>query len=328
MYKCKVERHSVCKHSKIGAVSFLITFPRIVLAETVTHRSHSDVWGDWDAYFTERTTTPEVSKNSASSRAIPFERMLEGIKNDPFFPFWTVNRAGMQGDMVTDTEVIQKANDAWDDLRNYSISVAKYLHSLGIHKQQVNRVVEPFVWVTQLVTIDSVSINNFFALRCHNDADPHFRKIARMMYLAYRKSIPVPLDRGEWHLPFVDFHEQQDFKWFPPINLSGNLPDDFQIPYLIKLSAARCAWLSYNNHDKDGSPEAVERTYARLLGGVPVHASPLEHQLMPYARETYSHCDKYRSNVKGYLQARKLLKHEKTLEFNPTEEEIAAWGEE
>ena len=46
--------------------SLLVTFPRIILAETNTHRM--------------------LSKNTSSSRAIPFKKMVESVQNDPFVP--------------------------------------------------------------------------------------------------------------------------------------------------------------------------------------------------------------------------------------------------
>lgn len=46
--------------------SLLITFPRIILAEINTHRM--------------------LSKNTSSSRAIPFNKMVESVQNDPFVP--------------------------------------------------------------------------------------------------------------------------------------------------------------------------------------------------------------------------------------------------
>lgn len=47
-------------------ISVLCTFPRIILSEVNTHRM--------------------LSKNTSSSRAIPFNKMLEAVQNDPFIP--------------------------------------------------------------------------------------------------------------------------------------------------------------------------------------------------------------------------------------------------
>ncbi len=56
MYTCKILKDSISS-LKIRITTFEITFPRIVLAEFNTHRV--------------------FSRNSASSRAIPVEKMLE-----------------------------------------------------------------------------------------------------------------------------------------------------------------------------------------------------------------------------------------------------------
>ena len=46
--------------------SLLITFPRILLSEINTHRM--------------------LSKNTSSSRAIPFHKMVKAIQENPFIP--------------------------------------------------------------------------------------------------------------------------------------------------------------------------------------------------------------------------------------------------
>lgn len=46
--------------------SYILTYPRFIHAELMTHRM--------------------FSRNSASSRAIPFEKMLKMVEEDPFIP--------------------------------------------------------------------------------------------------------------------------------------------------------------------------------------------------------------------------------------------------
>jgi thymidylate synthase ThyX len=320
-YFCRVERDSIAR-SGHRLVSFLITFPRIVLAEAVTHRLNYDSWGP-DHIYCERTTTPEISKNSASSRAIPFNKMLDKVKEDPFMPLWTQNQKGMQGSSVENPEDVVKANQFWLMARDWAVAMATQLSLLNIHKQDINRLLEPFAWVTQIVT--SSNWDNFFALRCDSMAHPAIRHIARVMYLHLRKSTPMPLEYGEWHLPFVPLEEQLAFRWIPFVN---NKLVEEPLPDLIKHSAARCAWVSYENHDRDGSPEAMLSTYKRLMEGDLKHSSPVEHQATPmdpgwnYGVDTSA----VRSNLTGWLQARKLIPKEKTTEYNPSEEEIASWG--
>lgn len=325
-YYCRVEEHTRSCYSSKEALTFVITFPRIVLAEVVTHRVNADGMWDVDISVSERTTTPDISKNSASSRAIPFEKMVKKVREDPFMPFWTLNQKGMQGNGMTDAEAVKVANREWLDARDDMVNRAFHLNAMGVHKQDVNRLLEPWMWVTQVVT--SSRWDNFFALRCHKDAHPAFQRIARMMYLAKRKSEARPLEPGEWHLPFVSAEEKKNFRWVPEwIKVHYPLPEDpaFDVPLPIKKSAARCAWSSYENHDKDGSDEAHLKTWDRLLSGIPVHSSPSEHQLTPlHPAWTTQRC--LISNITGFLQARKLIRQEEIVEYNPSDEEVASWG--
>lgn len=325
MYAARVEKDSIAPNGH-RLTTFVITFPRVVLAETVTHRLNYDMWGGLS--FCERTTTVDVSKNSASSRAIPFSKMLERVKEDPYMPTWTLNQKGMQGEKAEDTDTIRQANWLWLEARDRMIGYVQSLANIGIHKQDCNRLLEPWAWVTQIVT--SSRWDNFFALRCHHAAHPAFRHVARMLYLTRRKSTPRRLVFGQWHLPFVSDGASENFTWHPEYGKTYD-PRYHEsvegIPELIKYSAARCAWVSYENHDKDGTPEAMLGTWKRLFAEIPIHASPVEHQATPLPAGSYIESPgMWRSNLYGWVQARKLLKHEEIREYNPSEEEIASWG--
>lgn len=317
MYRCRVEKDSISPRGD-RLTSFVIELPRVVLAELATHRVVSDSWGDFDVSCYERTTTKDISKNSASSRAIPFSRMLAKVRDDPYMPAWTLNQKGMQGGFMSNQQQMDGVNAIWLAARDEMCLRAEQLVAHHVHKQDCNRLLEPWAWVTQIVT--SSRWDNFFALRCHRAAHPALQRIARMMYLAMRRSTPDRLEYGQWHLPFVSREESLAFEWLPNLGSEEPLPD------LIKFSAARCAWISYENHDKDGTPEAMLRTFDRLLGEVPVHASPCEHQATPWGRTVEVWINQYRSNLVGWLQARKLVRHERIDRFDPSEEEIASWG--
>lgn len=126
--------------------TMLVTFPRYILAELNTHRM--------------------FSKNSSSSRAIPFERMLTTVENTPFVPMaWMENHKGMQGDSyITDPEKIQELEDEWHYAKNSAIENAQSLFDKGVTKQIVNRLLEPFMYHTVLIT--ATEWENFFYLRC------------------------------------------------------------------------------------------------------------------------------------------------------------------
>src|SRR5690606_20112695 len=136
-------------------VSFVVTFPRIVLAEVITHRTLSEDWDDLSVC--ERATTKDLSKNSASSRAIPIARMIESVKKNPYIPNWTLRNKGMQGkaldkEIPEDSRIDYKATKIWLESMNSQIKYAHDLDDYGIHKQHANRLLEPWMWITQIIT--------------------------------------------------------------------------------------------------------------------------------------------------------------------------------
>lgn len=124
-----------------------ITFPRFVLAELNTHRM--------------------FSRNSASSRAIPFKKMVKMVTENPFIPLaWQKDHKGMQGtDYFTSEWDIKQRNNNWLFAKDAAISTAKLLNEKnGVTKQLCNRLLEPFMWHTVILT--STEFSNFFKLRC------------------------------------------------------------------------------------------------------------------------------------------------------------------
>jgi nitroreductase len=77
------------------------------------------------------------------------------------------------------------------------------MSSAGVHKQVVNRLIEPFLHTTVLVTATARAYRHFFALRCHPAAQPEMRRAAEAMRAAYDASTPRPLEYGEWHTPYI-----------------------------------------------------------------------------------------------------------------------------
>lgn len=229
-----------------GAMSRLTTiqlrYPRLVHSELMTHRV--------------------FSRNASSSRAIPVAKMIEQVRTDPAAPYvWTTNKPGMQGDVVTDPELIAKYDQMWIEAANQAADNAEVLMGEGLHKQVVNRILEPFQWISVIVTATEWA--NWFELRNHKDADPTIKRLAEVMLEAMEASTPKHLEAGEWHLPYVSKEEK------------SALP----IATLVKISAARCARVSYLTHD--GEFPDVDKDialYERLVGSRPLHASPIEHQ--------------------------------------------------
>lgn len=125
--------------------TMIITLPRIILAELNTHRM--------------------LSKNSASSRAIPFKKMLKSVQENPFIPIaWQKDHKGMQGtEYISTEEGIYICKRGWLEARDIAIKQAQWLNSCNVTKQLCNRLLEPFMWHTVIVT--ATEWENFFALR-------------------------------------------------------------------------------------------------------------------------------------------------------------------
>lgn len=217
-----------------------VTFPRYVLAEFNTHRM--------------------FSRNSASSRAIPVKKQLERIIEDPFVgDHWGSNQPGMQAGVELEGEAREQAIAIWREAGRAAVKAAEQLSELGVHKQRTNRLLEPFMRHTVIVTATEWS--NFFALRAHPDAQPEIRDAALAMRDAMDASEPVELGYREWHTPLI-------------------LPDeDFPVEDRIKISVGRCARVSYLTHDGVRDPAKDIELYERLVEGG--HMSPLEHVATP-----------------------------------------------
>ncbi len=218
----------------------------------------------------------------------------------------------------------------WLMIRDKIINCALLLAMLGLTKQIVNRLLEPFMWHTAIIT--ATEFENFFALRNHEAAEIHLQELARLMMFAYNDSTPKELKGGEWHIPFGDNMDcdkilSLDKKYFPKnyelLNQSEVL-EDIQ----IRIATARCARVSYMNFEGKDDYEADLKLYDNLskMG----HWSAFEHcakamnkdEYNEYFRsayidgnEEYNHdIAKYDlgwcGNFKGFIQLRKTFKNE------------------
>lgn len=229
----------------VRLTTMVVTFPRFILAEFNTHRM--------------------LSRNSASSRAIPVHTLMERIQRDPFLPIhWGKNRPGMQATDELDGSGRLEAEAAWLGAMDSSLGYVRQLLDLGLHKQAANRLLEPFMWQTVVVTATEWA--NFFALRVSAEAQPEIREAAELMLAAYHESSPRPVADDEWHLPFIQRDERDgEFQFTPDAR---------------KISAARCARVSYLTHDGQRDHTADLALYERLVTNG--HMSPLEHVATPF----------------------------------------------
>lgn len=256
----------------------------------------------WRAIHAELMTHRVFSRNASSSRAIPIQKMIQAVLDDPAMPVcWGKNIPGMQAREEVDTDTRGYAKARWLAARDRAIEQAELLESLGLHKQLVNRVLEPWMHISVVLTSTIEGLANFWHLRDRPDAQPEIQELARIMRSNYNGSIPRLLALGQWHLPYITAEEE-----------SSGLDRDM----LRRVSAARCCRVSYNKHD--GALASIKEDLAlceRLIGQKPLHASPFEHQATPDQRAPtpvfpdgghwcYPHLH---GNLPGWIQFRKTL---------------------
>ncbi len=276
-------------------------YPKFIHGEVMTHRV--------------------FSRNASSSRAIPVERMIQDVLDDPAMPvYWGANRPGMQAREELTGAARENAIDAWLLARNAAVNHARHLHRIGVHKQLVNRVIEPWAHINVVVT--STEWANFYALRRHADAQPEMHALADAAWEAMMRSAPTLLKHGEWHLPYVTDEDRSEHRAYVAFDAPPGSASMMDTRRLIKLSVARCARVSYMTHD-GRVPNADEdlKLYERLLHSVPLHASPAEHQATPDVMMRAMHgghfdlTDRWErpsqhGNLVGWKQYRKLLLNE------------------
>lgn len=226
---------SVINNKRI--TSFILEYPRFIHSELLTHRM--------------------LSRNSSSSRALPISKFIENVLTDPALPVhWGANQKGMQADEEVNEENKIKAMQIWHSARDSAVVYAKQMSELGIHKQIVNRLMEPFFHMTTLVT--ATEYQNFFKLRAHKAAQPEIRELAYKMLELYETNIPVNKELGEWHIPFGD-------KYL----------DGLSIRQKLKIATARAARVSYKNFDGVVDYDKDYQLHDLLL--TEGHFSPFEH---------------------------------------------------
>ena len=253
-------------------ITLEIELHRFVLPEFNTHRS--------------------PSRNFQSSRAVPALQMIEQVRNNPALPVhWGLNQPGMVADNEVEGYTKQQSILRWKWAAEQAAECAEALNAAGVHKQVVNRLLEPFMWTKGVVTATFNDWQAFLKLRLHKDAQPEIKALACEIAKALLASRPVEKKSGEWHLPYVE-------------NLENSIED------CIKISASCCGQVSYRKLD-DSLDKAI-KIYDMLnlpKGGVypedPPHFSPTEHQV----KFEHGACKSLSGNFHkfGFIQYRKAL---------------------
>ena len=253
----------------------------------------------WRAVLAEFNTHRVFSRNSASSRAIPFRKQVERVKRHPAIPVkWASEQKGMQGGDELDELDRQDAEQEWLYARDAAVEGAQALADLGVHKSIVNRLLEPFMWHTVIVT--STEWQGFWDQRCSELAQPEIKVAAELMREAYEASEPTLVDYDEWHLPYIEGED-----WDAAIDMSDeNGGDNNTVVDIIKsVSVARSARVSFLNHDGTRELQKDLDLYYRLVSADPLHASPLEHVCTP-AEYSEVRAGEVLGNLTGWHQMR------------------------
>ena len=244
--------------------TWILTYPRFIHAEFMTHRL--------------------FSRNAASSRAMPIEKVIDLVQSNPAMPeFWGVNQKGMQAAEQLGGDALNLAKHIWLLCRDESIAMARRLLNLSLHKQIANRVLEPFHHITVLAT--ATEHENFFALRAHPDAQPEFQVLAYRMLARYLENKPQRLDWGEWHIPFGD-----------------QMSSDLLLGDRLKVATARAARISYLTFEGQIDPQKDYQLHDKLMESG--HWSPFEHcAYAVHPEENWADL----ANFRGWRQYRKLF---------------------
>lgn len=268
----KILKDSYNSYTDARATTFELEYPRFIHSEMLVHRV--------------------FSRNSASSRAIPIQSVIDLVRESPAIPVhFGKNQPGMQANEEIENQ--DAALLSWLAARDSAVSHAVVLKDIGLHKQVVNRILEPFQRMKVVLT--GTEFDNFFHLRNHKDADPTIWALAENMQSIYSSSKPSVLGEGEWHLPYLDDDHGLD-------------TED-----ALMVSASACAQVSYRK--ADFSVEKAKSIFERLIKSEPLHASPMEHQLQCVRPlegiKGWTHKDLtgqlYSGNIRGFLQYRQLI---------------------
>ena len=322
--KAEIVTHSKRRSTGEEIITYKLTFPRIILSEVNTYKM--------------------MEKNTSSSRAIPFEKMVEVVEKEPFVPLaWQLSHKGMQGTKyITDEKVIEFKQMRWLNARNAAVESAKKLvedditikkllntnHSNELSKNYGNRLIEPFMWTTQLITGTRESFEHLFEQRCpiynvenlkfnskkevielcpylkdmtdlewlqcnSGQAEIHFMDLAEKMYDALNESTPDELYDEEWHVPFKEeILKDKETKGIK----------DFED--LVKMSCAITARISYTKIGDENTLtlEQAKRIYDKCKEQG--HFSVFGHIAKCMTNE------EYRSWYKGYVPTKTITNGE------------------
>lgn len=278
--KAEIVAHSKRANTGDEIITYKLTFPRIILSEVNTYKM--------------------LEKNTSSSRAIPFEKMVEVVDKEPFVPLaFQTHHKGMQGtEYITNPEEIDYLEVKWLIAKDTAIESAYQLYNNGITKQLANRILESFMWVTQLCTGTRESFEHLFDQRCPiydisndvlrlagSDTKTSFKSkkevIKKFPQLSKKDNLWwLQRNKGQAEIHFMDLAEKMydalnestpvimnDDEWHIPFSERPEFIPEMSLKDKIMLSCAMTARTSYTtiNDNEVLTLEKAKKIYDKCV---------------------------------------------------------------
>lgn len=172
-----------CTAEKWGTdiVTWELVYPRYIHSELMTYRT--------------------FSRNASSSRATPLSLTIDEVRHDPvFFDYVGKNQRGMTAGEELSPKELKEFYDDWVKLgSSVAAEVERMAEKYGIHKQTLNRALEPWLRIRTLVT--TTEYEHFFSQRLAADAQPEMQSLATAMYKSMQAA---DIRDGTIHMPYSD----------------------------------------------------------------------------------------------------------------------------
>lgn len=310
--------------SNTKMISFLVDFPTVLLGELRTHR----ILTQGSLYEHSELVDFNLSANSA--RAIPSNKYLDKVLDNPFTPIWTKQQKGMSGDVIQDTS---KLNKIWIDFLSDVVTKHTELNMEGSHKQNSNRLLSSYAYTTCIIS--GTEFENFFELRCPKYEFARYNEQGNeVTHYEYAKSkkehikqigitkpeiTPDTFSDEYWNRTnkssaqpefqviaeiLYDLYQEADWKeskyhipFEEEINkiygseLKKYISENLWIQDLkMKISASMCAKLSYNTQDNEDTLEKHLERANMLIEHK--HQEPFSHQAVAMDTEEFGHFNK------------------------------------
>lgn len=281
-------------HVSNGGVTFssylVKDFPKALVAQLNKHRA--------------------LSNNIASSRAIPTAKFIERSR-DAWQPDFAQNKRGMSPGDALSAEQQAAALKIWNDCVEQCRIAAAALNELGIHKQWANR---PLDWCSKIdIILSGTDWKQFKKLRQKGSgAQDEIAVLAELIKEHQRDAVPLIATVDSFFAPMLyleDYAEIDEYvKARPELKerirnqLTGGA---FICGWSLRnvtygmVSAARCARVSYMNHENRKSLDDDFRLAFDLLEDK--HMTPFEHQVVAARNNVQS------GNIRKFHQLRKSI---------------------